>query len=154
MQRTDNAMLYFISLLRYFFILIMIVYLTICLVSFGHKILSLTLSQGVLDFKSIKMLLTDGLFTLIVLAIVKTLFIHDGFDYAITFLEIGFVVIIRKLILIETTPDETFMLLTLGIISSIFLLLIVHTHNIKNRWKCSQRKGEEGVSETKSEASL
>ena len=69
-------------MLKYFFILIMIVYLAICLMSLGHKIISFTIDQGALDFASIKTILTDGLFTLIVIAIVKTLFIKNGFDFS------------------------------------------------------------------------
>jgi len=41
---------------------------------------------------STKILLTDALFTLIVMAIAKALFIRNSFDYALTFLEIAFVV--------------------------------------------------------------
>jgi hypothetical protein len=99
--------------------------LAICLMSLGHKIISFTLEQGALDFASIKTILTDGLFTLIVIAIVKTLFIKSGFDYALTFLEIAFVVIIRKLILLESTPSETDLLIALGVTSSIFFVLII-----------------------------
>ena len=72
-SRVDTILLRIINMLKYFFILIMIVYLAICLLSLGHKIVSFTLAQGALDFASIKTILTDGLFTLIVIAIVKTL---------------------------------------------------------------------------------
>jgi hypothetical protein len=124
-----------INLLKYFFIAIMILYLAVCLLSLSHKIISLTLSQGALDFPSIKMILTDGLFTLIVIAIVKTLFIKNGFDYALTFLEIAFVVIIRKLILLETVPEETSLLIALGITSAVFFVLIIYIHNLKRNWQ-------------------
>jgi hypothetical protein len=80
------------------------------------------------------MILTDGLFTLIVLAIIKTLFIKNGFDYAITFLEISFVVLVRKLILLETHPSETMLLLVLGITSATFFVLIVYIHSLKYKW--------------------
>ena len=66
-SRVDTILLRFINMLKYFFILIMIVYLAICLLSLGHKIVSFTLAQGALDFASIKTILTDGLFTLIVI---------------------------------------------------------------------------------------
>ena len=112
----------------------MMLYLIVCLMSLGHKIIYLTLDQGALDFNSIKMILTDGLFVLIVLAIVKTLFIKNGFDYSLTFLEIAFVVIIRKLILLETIPSETDLLIALGITSSIFFILIIYIHNLKRKW--------------------
>ena len=133
-NRVDTILLRFINMLRYFFIIIMIVYLAICLLSLSHKIISFTLEQGALDFTSIKTILTDGLFTLIVIAIVKTLFIKNGFDYSLTFLEIAFVVIIRKLILLETIPSETNLLIALGITSSVFFILIIYIHNLKRKW--------------------
>ncbi len=139
-DRVDTILLRFINMLKYIFILIMIVYLAICLMSLGHKIISFTLEQGALDFASIKTILTDGLFTLIVIAIVKTLFIKSGFDYALTFLEIAFVVIIRKLILLESTPSETDLLIALGVTSSIFFVLIIFIHNLKRKWQKEDKK--------------
>ena len=112
-NKMDNVLLRILNISRYAFISIMMLYLIVCLMSLGHKIIYLTLDQGALDFNSIKMILTDGLFVLIVLAIVKTLFIKNGFDYAITFLEISFVVLVRKLILLETNPSETNLLFVL-----------------------------------------
>jgi hypothetical protein len=139
-NKVDTILLRFINMLKYFFILIMIVYLAICLMSLGHKIISFTIDQGALDFASIKTILTDGLFTLIVIAIVKTLFIKSGFDYALTFLEIAFVVIIRKLILLESIPSETDLLIALGITSSVFFILIIYIHNLKRKWQKEDKK--------------
>ena len=134
-SKVDVILLRLINMLKYFFIIIMIIYLAICLMSLGHKIISFTLAQGALDVASIKNILTDGLFTLIVIAIVKTLFIKNGFDYALTFLEIAFVVIIRKLILLESIPSETDLLIALGITSSVFFILIIYIHNMKRKWR-------------------
>ena len=139
-SKVDTILLRFINMLKYIFILIMIIYLAICLMSLGHKIISFTLEQGALDFASIKTILTDGLFTLIVIAIVKTLFIKSGFDYALTFLEIAFVVVIRKLILLESTPSETDLLIALGVTSSIFFILIIFIHNLKRKWQKEDNK--------------
>ena len=138
--KVDIILLRIINMLKYIFIIIMIVYLAICLMSLGHKIVSFTIEQGALDFASIKTILTDGLFTLIVIAIVKTLFIKSGFDYALTFLEIAFVVIIRKLILLESTPSETDLLIALGITSSVFFVLIIFIHNLKRQWHKEDKK--------------
>jgi hypothetical protein len=138
--KVDTILLRVINMLKYIFIIIMIVYLAICLMSLGHKIISFTIEQGALDFASIKTILTDGLFTLIVIAIVKTLFIKSGFDYALTFLEIAFVVIIRKLILLESTPSETDLLIALGITSSVFFVLIIFIHNLKRKWHKEDKK--------------
>jgi len=133
LDKIDKLLLQVINLLKYIFIITMILYLFICIMSLSHKIISLTISQGALDFQSIKTILIDGLFTLIVIAIVKTLFIKNGYDYAITFLEIGFVVVIRKLILLETIPEEAMMTLTLGFTSAVFFALIVYVHIVKKK---------------------
>ncbi|WP_198305370.1 hypothetical protein [Arcobacter vandammei] len=133
-SKVDTILLRVINMLKYVFIVIMITYLAVCLFSLGHKLISFTIVQGALDFASVKIILTDGLFTLIVIAIVKTLFIKNGFDYSLTFLEIAFVVIIRKLILLETIPSETTLLIALGITSSTFFILIIFIHNLKRKW--------------------
>lgn len=122
-----------IQLLRLFFIAIMIIYLFSCLIGLSSKLIDLTLQHGALDFVNMKIILTDALFTLIVLAIVRTLFIRNGYLYALTLLEIGFVVIIRKLILLEVDPSDTWLLLILGGISALFFGLIIFAHSSKFR---------------------
>ena len=122
-----------IQILRLFFIAIMIVYLFSCLIGLSTKLIDLTLQYGALDFSNMKNILTDALFTLIVLAIVRTLFIRNGYLYALTLLEIGFVVIIRKLILLEVDPSETWLILILGGISALFFALIMFAHFSKFR---------------------
>ena len=122
-----------IQFLRLFFIAIMIVYLFSCLIGLSSKLIDFTLQYGALDFANMKIILTDALFTLIVLAIVRTLFIRNGYLYALTLLEIGFVVIIRKLILLEVDPSETWLLLILGAISALFFGLIMFAHFSKFR---------------------
>ncbi|MDG6774766.1 hypothetical protein QCB45_10520 [Thiomicrorhabdus sp. ZW0627] len=134
-KEVELGMVKAVSLLRLVFIVFMVVYLAACLFSISSKLLEFILAQGVLDFPSIKVLLTDALFTLIVLAIVKALFINNSFDYALTFLEIAFVVIIRKLILLDTVPEENWTLLILGGISTAFFILIIYIHNLKRIWK-------------------
>lgn len=143
--RYENFLLKVLNIARYLFISLMILYLGLCLISLSDKMISFTISQGALDFNSIKMILTDGLFTLIVLAIVKTLFIKDGFDYAITFLEISFVVLVRKLILLETDPTETMLLLVLGITSAVFFILIVYIHSLKHKWSKEKESQENSL---------
>ena len=144
--KVENSLLALLNIARYIFIVMMIVYLGQCFISLGYKMIAFTISQGALDFSSIKIILTDGLFVLIVLAIVKTLFIQDGFDYAVTFLEISFVVLVRKLILLETDPSETLLLLVLGVTSALFFILIVYIKGMKHKWerekceKCIQEK--------------
>ncbi len=143
-NKIDKILLQVINILKYIFIITMILYLFICIMSLSHKMISFIISQGALDFQSIKMILTDGLFTLIVIAIVKTLFIKNGYDYALTFLEIGFVVVIRKLILLDAAPEEAMMTLTLGLTSAVFFILIVYIHNIKNKAKKEEKLVPDG----------
>ena len=134
-ERLELLLTKSINALKYAFIAVMVLYLAVCILSLSHKIVSFTLNQGALDFPSIKMILTDGLFTLIVIAIVKTFLIRNSFDYVLTLLEIGFVVIIRKLILLDTVPEESALMLILGATSALFFLLIVFIHHLKRRWK-------------------
>ncbi|WP_345969500.1 hypothetical protein WCX72_09175 [Sulfurimonas sp. HSL1-6] len=132
--RLDLVFSKLITGLKYAFIAVMVLYLAVCILSLSHKIVSFTLDQGALDFRSIKMILTDGLFVLIVIAITRTFLIRSAFDYALTLLEIGFVVIIRKLILLDTVPEETGLMLVLSLTSTLFFLLIVYIHNLRRRW--------------------
>lgn len=131
-HKTESIMQSSIQLLRLFFIAIMVVYLFACLIGLSTKLIDFTLQHGVLDFATMKIILTDALFTLIVLSIVRTLFIRNGYLYALTLLEIGFVVIIRKLILLEVDPSETWLLLILGVISALFFGLIIFGHSSKS----------------------
>lgn len=134
-SRLDLVFSKLITGLKYAFIAVMVLYLAVCILSLSHKIFSLTIDQGALDFPSIKMILTDGLFVLIVIAITRTFLIRSAFEYALTLLEIGFVVVIRKLILLETIPEETSLMLVLSLTSTLFFLLIVYIHKLKRRWR-------------------
>ena len=126
--RTEALLESALKILRLLFILIMVIYLLDCLISLSGKIVVLTIEHGMLDFVKMKMILTDALFTLIVLAIVKSLFIRSNYVYAVTFLEIGFVVLMRKLILVEVDPSDTWLLLILGVISAVFFGLIIYAN--------------------------
>ena len=121
---------------RNLFITIMVVYLFACIVGLSLDMISLGLHGMIFDFPSLRVILNDALYTLIVLAIVKTLFINNSFDYAITFLEIGFVVILRKLILIEIIPEELWLMVALGLISALFFGLILATSKINKDICC------------------
>lgn len=129
-----------LGILRLFFIAFMVIYLAICLYSISVKLLEFVMLQGALNFVSIKILLTDALFTLIVLAIVKALFIKNSFEYALTFLEIAFVVVIRKLILLDTIPEENMTLLILGAISTSLFVLIIYIQTKMREWKRQEKQ--------------
>ena len=129
--KTENGFEAIVEVLRLLFILIMTVYLFDCLIGLSSKIVSLTIAHGALDFPQMKVILTDSLFTLIVLAIVKSLFIKDNYIYAVTFLEVGFVVLMRKLILLEVGPDDTWLMFVLGVVSALFFIMIVYANKTR-----------------------
>lgn len=117
--------------LRLVFIGLMSIYLVVAMASLGMKLFSAIWLQGAPEFDVLQIVLNDALLVLIVMAIVRTLFIYSSFDYALTFLEVGFVVILRKLILLETTPETAWVLLVLGVVSALFFGLILYTHYLK-----------------------
>lgn len=116
---------------RYLFIMIMIVYLFICIGELGYSLYTLALQGDLSSAVSLKYVLNDALFVLIVLSFVKTLFMNVGFGYVLTFVEIGFVSILRKLILIDMSPDEVWLIVTLGLISALLFTLILVAHRVK-----------------------
>ncbi|ANJ66728.1 hypothetical protein A9404_04460 [Halothiobacillus diazotrophicus] len=130
----DRVLAQALAILRQTFMVLMIAYTLVCIFSFAVKLSVLTAAHGALDFTAINELLTDGLYVLIILAIVKSLFLRNPFDYAVTLLETGFVVLIRKLILLPTDPGEWRLLLVLGLTSSVFFVLILVIHGLKRRW--------------------
>jgi hypothetical protein len=122
----------FVTLLRLIFIGIMTLLLLVAMASLTTKLVLAVWMQGAVSFDMLQVLFNDALFVLIILAVVRTLFINDSFSYALTFLEVGFVVLLRKLILLETTPEEAWVLLVLGFVSALFFGLIVFTHYLKH----------------------
>lgn len=145
----ENHLKTSVNLLRILFTTFMILYLAVSLFSISDKLFGFLIHQGALDFPSMKVLLTDALFTLIVLAIVRSLFIRDSFVYALTFLEIAFVVIIRKLILLDTVPEENWTLLILGVISTAFFVLIIYIHSQMRNWKREDQEQPQQAEESK-----
>lgn len=131
LERSEALLRRVVTGLRFAFIVFMIVYLAVCLLALGGKLVAYLPHLGEPTFRPLLSLLNDALFTLIVLAIVRSLFINDSFHYALTFLEVGFVVLLRKLILLETTPAEVWVLLVLGVISALFFSLILLTHHMR-----------------------
>ncbi|MEW5825016.1 MAG: hypothetical protein AB1766_11845 [Pseudomonadota bacterium] len=133
LARVEDLMRGTVTALRYLFILVMVVYLTLCIASLAVKLLPLFAQLGAPEFHDLMGVLNDALFTLIVIAVVRSLFVNDSFQYALTFLEVGFVVLMRKLILLDTAPHETWVLLVLGLISVMFFGLILYTHYLRKR---------------------
>jgi hypothetical protein len=131
LERSEKLLRRVVAGLRFALIVFMIVYLATCLLGLGGKLVAYLPQLGAPDFHQLLALLNDALFTLIVLAIVRSLFINDSFHYALTFLEVGFVVLLRKLILLDAAPHEVWVLLVLGVISALFFSLILLTHRMR-----------------------
>lgn len=117
--------------LRIIFIVLMTLLLVIATISLAGKLWLAPWTHGLVEFDVLQILLNDALFVLIIIAVTKSLFINDSFSYALTFLEVGFVVLLRKLILIEATPETTWVLLMLGAVSALFFALILLTYHLK-----------------------
>ena len=135
LERVESALRQVVSSLRFVFIVFMVIYLAFCLVDLFARLPPLLLHLGASETGFLLPLLNEALFTLIVLAIVRSLFINDSFHYALTFLEVGFVVLLRKLILLEVVPQEVWVLLVLGLISALFFVLILWTHTMRKTLK-------------------
>lgn len=133
-SKVDRGLNHALTTLRQVFVLLMILYTAACVISFAIKLSALSFAEGPIAFSIINELLTDGLYVLIVLAIVKSLFLKNSFDYAVTLLETGFVVLIRKLILLPTDPTEWKLLLILGATATLFFVLIIVTHYYRRKW--------------------
>lgn len=135
LERAESVLRQVVSSLRFVFIVFMVIYLAFCLVDLFARLLPLLPHLGASETGFLLPLLNEALFTLIVLAIVRSLFINDSFHYALTFLEVGFVVLLRKLILLEVVPQEVWVLLVLGLISALFFVLILWTHTMRKTLK-------------------
>ncbi|OZB76569.1 MAG: hypothetical protein B7X29_09600, partial [Halothiobacillus sp. 13-55-115] len=72
-SKLDHWLYVALTTLRQVFVLLMIIYTAICVISFAIKLSALSFAEGPLAFSIINQLLTDGLYVLIVLAIVKSL---------------------------------------------------------------------------------
>ena len=128
LERAENGLRQAVSGLRFVFIVFMMIYAAFCLLDLFARLPPLLLHLGDPGAHFLLPLLNEALFTLIVLAIVRSLFINDSFHYALTFLEVGFVVLLRKLILLDVAPQEVWVLLVLGLVSALFFALILWTH--------------------------
>lgn len=128
LERAENKLRQAVSGLRFVFIVFMVIYAAFCLLDLFARLPPLLPHLGDPGTHFLLPLLNEALFTLIVLAIVRSLFINDSFHYALTFLEVGFVVLLRKLILLDVSPQEVWVLLVLGLVSALFFTLILWTH--------------------------
>jgi uncharacterized membrane protein (DUF373 family) len=120
--------------LRFVFLLILTLYLIICLSSLSIHIAQTVLKTHFdLPFEVMRNILSEALFVLIILDFTTAMFYMKRIHYILTILEIGFIVITRKLILLNPEPQNAFLILTLSIAAMGFFLLILHFYKITGR---------------------
>jgi uncharacterized membrane protein (DUF373 family) len=82
-------------------------------------------------------LLTEAMFVLIVLDFAVAMFYKKRMHYILTILEIGFIVVTRKLVLLNPSPQNAFLILTLSVSATTFFLLIFYFYRLTGRLRKS-----------------
>jgi len=128
-----------VSFLRLAFISVMIVYLISCLLTLGNKLYTtLITSKFFIPFPLMREFLTDALFVLIILDFISAMFYSKRIHYVLALLEIGFIVITRKLILLDPKPQNAMLIFALSLAASVFFFLIFYFYKVTGRL----RKGD------------
>jgi len=122
--------------LRVFFIVILTLYAISCLLNlFLQWFLLIKSSKFLFTFEQMRQFLTDALFILIVLDFLNAMLSKKRILYVLALLEIGFIVVTRKLILLNPEPDNATLIFVLSVASAIFFILIVWFYKITGRLK-------------------
>ncbi len=123
-----------VSFLRFLFIVVMTVYLFSCLSSLAVNLFVYLRSSGFyLSYESMRQFLTDALFVLVILDFVSAMFYSKRIHYVLTLLEIGFIVVMRKLILLTPTPENSHLIFVLSLAASVFFILIFYFYKVTGR---------------------
>jgi uncharacterized membrane protein (DUF373 family) len=123
-----------VQISRFVFISILILYLLFSLYSLIIKLFNfLSSSHYLLTFEEMRKFLTDALFVLIVIDFISAMFYRKRIHYVLSLLEIGFIVITRKLILLSPVPENSFLMLVLTIASGLFFILIFYFYKVTGR---------------------
>ncbi len=129
------------QILRFIFIAILVVYAVFCLLSLILHLLGLILSNHfVLTFHEMRVFISNALFVLIILDFISAMFYSKRIHYILTILEIGFIVVTRKLILLDPKPENSSLIFVLSLAAIGFFLLIFHFYKATGRLRTS--KGE------------
>jgi len=122
------------QILRFIFILTLVVYLTFCLVSLITSLYNILFdSHFLLSFGEMRNFLTDALFVLIVIDFISAMFYQKRIHYVLSLLEIGFIVVTRKLILLSPVPQNAFLIFVLTVASGFFFILIFYFYKVTGR---------------------
>ena len=120
--------------LRVFFIVILTLYAISCILNlFLQWFLLIKSSKFLFTFEQMRQFLTDALFILIVLDFLNAMLSKKRILYVLALLEIGFIVVTRKLILLNPEPDNATLIFVLSVASAIFFILIVWFYKITGR---------------------
>ena len=113
------------NILRFLFITILTIYAIFCLISLGLHLLGLLFSTHFnLSFGEMRLFISNALYVLIILDFISAMFYSKRIHYILTILEIGFIVVTRKLILLDPKPENSTLILTLSLSAMGFFLLI------------------------------
>ncbi len=123
-----------VQISRFVFISILILYLLFSLYSLIIKLINfLSSSYYLLTFEEMREFLTDALFVLIVIDFISAMFYRKRIHYVLSLLEIGFIVITRKLILLSPVPENSFLIFVLTVASGLFFILIFYFYKVTGR---------------------
>ena len=119
---------------RWLFIAVMTIYLAFCVLTLVFTLASHINSSGVIfSFDYMRTFLTDALFVLVILDFVSAMFYQKRIHYVLSLLEIGFIVLTRKLILLNPTSENAFLIFVLALAVSLFFVLIFYFYKITGR---------------------
>lgn len=120
--------------MRFLFILTLTVYLAFCLLSLLNKLfLAVKGASLFLSFSQMRDFLTDALFVLIVIDFISAMFYQKRIHYVLSLLEIGFIVVTRKLILLSPEPQNAHLIFVLTFASAVFFILIFYFYKTTGR---------------------
>jgi magnesium-transporting ATPase (P-type) len=123
-----------VQISRFVFISILILYLLFSLYRLIIKLFNfLSSSHYLLTFEEMREFLTDALFVLIVIDFISAMFYRKRIHYVLSLLEIGFIVITRKLILLSPVPENSFLIFVLTVASGLFFILIFYFYKVTGR---------------------
>ncbi len=80
-----------------------------------------------------RVFISNALFVLIILDFISAMFYSKRIHYILTILEIGFIVVTRKLILLDPTPENSTLIFTLSVAAMGFFILILYFYKITGR---------------------
>jgi len=122
------------NILRFIFITLLVIYGVFCLISLALHLIFLLLSAHMnLTFHEMRVFISKALFVLIILDFISAMFYSKRIHYILTILEIGFIVVTRKLILLDPKPENSALIFTLSLATAVFFILIFYFYKVTGR---------------------